>query len=67
MKTFTIRYELNIDLTENELYPDGTDGVGEVTPKKVAALIQSSGGMQRVINDWYLYPEGVLTVTEKKS
>ena len=66
MKTFTIRYELNVDLTENELYPDGTDGVGEITAEKVKSLIKHSGGMQRVINDWYLYPEGVLTVTEKK-
>jgi len=66
MKTFTIHYELEVDLTENELYPDGTDGFGEITVEKVKSLIKRSGGMQRVINDWYLYPEGVLTVTEKK-
>lgn len=65
MKTFTIHYELVVDLTERELYPDGTDGIGEITVEKVKALIQSSGGMENVIKDWYLYPEGVLTVTKK--
>lgn len=68
MKTFTIRYELEVELTENELYPDanGSDELGEITVEKVKSLIKRSGGMQRVINDWYLYPEGILTVTEKK-
>lgn len=68
MKTFTIHYELEIELTEDQLYPDvnSSDELGEITVEEVKSLIKRSGGMQRVINDWYLYPEGVLTVTEKK-
>ena len=65
MKTFTIHYELEVELTENQLFPDGTDGVGEITAEKVEALIESAGGMEKVVHDWHLYPEGVLTVTEK--
>lgn len=65
MKTFTIHYELTVDLSERELYPDGTDGIEEITPEKVTELIQSSGGMKTILREWDLYPYGELTVTEK--
>jgi hypothetical protein len=50
-------------MTEEDIYPDGVEG--EVTPKRVAALIEASGGMKEVIKDWNLYPHGYLTVCEK--
>jgi hypothetical protein len=34
MKKFLIRYELILTMTEKELYPDGTDGLGEITPDR---------------------------------
>lgn len=62
MKKFLIRYELILTMTEKELYPDGTDGLGEITPETVKDLIEAHGGMGTVINDWHLYPYEVLTV-----
>jgi hypothetical protein len=62
-KTFTITYVLSVDMTEEELYPDGLDF--DLTPKQVKDLIESSGGMKRVIEDWNLHPCGILTVHQK--
>ena len=70
-KTFTITYVLSVDMTEEELYPDGLDF--DLTPKQVKDLIESSGGMKRVIDggmkrvieDWNLHPCGILTVHQK--
>lgn len=63
MKKFSISYLLQVEMTEEDIYPDGVEG--EVTPKRVAALIEASGGMKEVIKDWNLYPHGYLTVYEK--
>lgn len=54
MKYFKIHYELTVTLSEDELYPDGTQGLGEITADKVYELINRSGGMKKVINDWSL-------------
>lgn len=62
-KTFTITYILSVDMTEEDLYPDGLDF--NPTPKHVKDLIESSGGMKRVIEDWNLHPYGTLTVHQK--
>ena len=64
VKNFTIHYEVDITLTEKELFPDGS--TEEITVDKVKALIEKSGGFRKVLNDWYLYPYGHLTITEVK-
>ena len=67
MKHFTIHYELTVTLSENEIYPDGTEGLGEITADKVHQLIRSSGGMKRIINDWNLDDFGDLEVYEERN
>jgi hypothetical protein len=66
MKYFKIHYELTVTLSEDELYPDGTQGLGEITADKVYELINRSGGMKKVINDWSLDSHGVVEVYEAK-
>lgn len=65
MKKFTIRYELEVTLTEKDLFPDGTEGLGEITAEKVKKLIAASGGMEHVIKDWNLAQDGELEVEEE--
>lgn len=65
MKHFTIHYELTVTLSEDEIYPDGTEGLGEITADKVYQLIEASGGMKRVIKDWNLDENGYLEVYEE--
>ena len=65
MKKFTIRYELEVTLTEKDLFPDGTEGLGEINADKVKKLIASSGGMENVIKDWNLAQDGELEVEEE--
>ena len=62
MKRFTIHYELTVTLSEDEIYPDGTEGLGEITADKVYQLIEASGGMKKVIKDWNLESCGDLEV-----
>jgi len=66
MKHFTIHYKLTVTLSEDELYPDGTEGLGEITADKVYDLIKASGGMKQVIKDWNLESCGALEVYEAK-
>ena len=67
MKNFTIHYELVVTLSEDDLFPDGKEGLGEITADKVHQLIHSSGGMNRIINDWNLDDFGDLEVYEERS
>jgi hypothetical protein len=64
MKYFKIHYELTVTLSEDELYPDGTQGLGEITADKVYELINRSGRMKKVINDWNLDSYEVVEVYE---
>jgi hypothetical protein len=67
MKNFTIHYELMVTLSEDDLFPDGKEGLGEITADKVHQLIRSSGGMKRIINDWTLDDFGDLEVYEERN
>jgi hypothetical protein len=67
MKNFTIHYELMVTLSEDDLFPDGKEGLGEITADKVHQLIRSSGGMKRIINDWNLDDFGDLEVYEERN
>ena len=64
MKYFKIHYELTVTLSEDELYPDGTQGLGEITADKVYKLINRSGRMKKVINDWNLDSYEIVEVYE---
>ena len=68
MKRFKIDYTLSIELSENELFPDGTNDKREITIEDVYELIRRHGGMNslptRIISDWNLSEYGVLDVTE---
>jgi len=66
MKYFQIHYELTVTLSEDELYPDGTEGLGEITADRVYELIEASGGMKKVIKDRNLESCGALEVYEAK-
>lgn len=52
-KTFCLRYDIDVTMTVEELWPDG-DAPAEPTVADVEALIKSCGGWRRIINDWDL-------------
>lgn len=53
MKKFRIIYELSSTLTEKQLWPDG-DGPKNPTIEDVENLIEDSGGIIQVIDEWNL-------------
>lgn len=53
MKKFRITYELDVVLTQAEIWPDG-DGPSEPTVENLVGKITRSGGFRKVFTDWNL-------------
>lgn len=52
-KTFNLRYDIDVVLTIDELWPDG-DAPLDPSVADVEALIKQCGGWRKVIADWSL-------------
>jgi hypothetical protein len=52
-KKFTITFSVDVTLTVDELWPDG-DAPENPTVDAVRELIEDSGGIFKVIDDWNL-------------
>ena len=63
MKQFQITYTVGVTLNEEELWPDD-DAPKNPTTADVRKLIQKSGGIYRVLDDWNLRESEVCKVTE---
>lgn len=63
MKQFQITYTVDVSLNADELWPDG-DAPENPTAADVRRLIQKSGGIYRVLDDWNLREGGVCEVVE---
>lgn len=50
---FLLSLEMNVDLSMEELWPDG-DGPEDPTEEDVVNLIKSEGGILEILNDWNL-------------
>ncbi len=66
MKQFQITYTVDVTLDASELWPDG-DAPENPTAADVRKLIQKSGGIYRVIDDWNLREGGVCEVAEAQT
>jgi len=64
MTKFTITYQVESTLKAEELWPDG-GAPDNPTVQDVIALIKSSGGIYRVLDDWNLRQDGNYSVTRK--
>lgn len=65
MKRFQITYTVDVTLDADELWPDG-DAPENPTAADARNLIQKSGGIYRVLDDWNLRECALCDVTEAK-
>jgi len=70
VKTFRLSYKLDVDLTEDDIWPDG-DVPANPTVDDVYQVVEEAGGFVEIINDWNLVDldeeEKVFTIKEVKS
>lgn len=65
-KTFRITYEVDVELTANEIWPDG-DGPENPTSDDVIELVKRLYGYfpSRIVGDWALDDSGQLCIDGK--